>query len=48
MRRVPGKYVVWVFGAIIVALFVAASILAFNLTPAADRFHNRSVPTNHK
>ncbi len=43
--RVRGKYVVWVAAAVIAALFAFVGVLAYTLTPAAERFHNRSVPT---
>lgn len=48
MKRVPGKYLVWAFVGVVTTLFVVALILAINLTPAAERFQNRSVPSEKR
>jgi hypothetical protein len=38
--RVPGKYIVYLLGAFLFVFMASAIVLALNLKPAADHFHN--------
>jgi len=38
--RVPGKYIVYILGAFLIVFVASAIVLALNLKPAADHFHN--------
>ena len=45
MKRVPGKYMVWLIVLTVVAFIGISWLVAIGLNDAANRFHNRSVPT---
>lgn len=44
-RRYPGRYLVYGLGALGVVFFGFVVVLATRLSPAADRFHNRTPAT---
>jgi hypothetical protein len=45
MKRVPGKYVVWVMAAIVAACLALAIVVASRVTPDARKFHETHSPT---
>jgi hypothetical protein len=44
-RRFPGKYIVIGLVVFLVIFFGVALALSISLTPAAERFHNPTLPT---
>jgi hypothetical protein len=43
--RTPGKYIVWILGAILLVFLGVSIFLAMTLQPAADHFHNPAAPS---